>query len=133
MYFLIKNDQHLITQRKRACDFINSWNVFPTLVNVERYKKKRSLAQNRTLWMWLTILSEKGMTPDAIKNYFLVKSGRCQYLNINGVMTPVFEKTSDFTVEEMSDFLNDILMQSGDWGVQLPIPDDWNYISGGKL
>jgi len=56
MQFFILIDE----QRRGNClNFINALNLTTQWsVEIKKYKKNRSLAQNRTMWAWLGIISD---------------------------------------------------------------------------
>lgn len=121
--------------RERALHLITSlpvnldkplWQVI-----IKPYKKNRSLDQNNLLHMWIqAVANETGNDLETVKEYL-----RARYLSpvsrewkepVTGKVSIVEapRSTTTLTVQEMTDFLNNIQQFALDNGIALPHPED---------
>lgn len=130
----VVNEQMLITKLR---------NQFQTLMNgeydlsIEKKKKKRSLDQNRLLWLWITCIShETGQDKMDIYDYYC-KKFLSRMIVIKGEEIEVSSSSSKLSTIQMKEFLEKIQSDaSAELGIILPTPNDlyWNefenYYSG---
>ncbi len=105
----------------------------PLEVIVRPYKKKRSLAQNNLLWMWLGLIANYlgdehgiGTTSEDLKEEFQERFiGLKTYLKSDGTVGQRLRGTSELNTAEFTEFLNRIDVYCGsELGLRLPHPDD---------
>lgn len=129
----------------------------PLIVNITDKKEQRSLAQNRLYWMWVTQIAKRfGDDKDGVhfdcKRRFLIKIYRrddpeyaatCDaVLTFKNMGEPeryrlvadlVIDSTSttDATVEQMTEYLNDIFVFYYKQGLRLSVPEDLKWAAEG--
>lgn len=111
-------------------------------VTIEDYKKDRSAAQNRLMWMWLNQLArhlqdEHGLktTSEDMKDYF-----QRGYLGNRPYVDPSTKGTrirvigtSELDTAQFTEFLNHIDVYAGsELGLTLPHPEDVYYEAMGR-
>ena len=125
MRLLIKNN----VDRERFIDFIKQVKIDkPYVASFSAHRKKRSLNQNRLLFMWLNcIKDDTGNSTDSLYQYFCDR-----YLPWNGEI--VFGKevhakggSSKLNTKQFTDFLDCIHQEMSEFGIYLPYPDDVGY------
>jgi hypothetical protein len=97
-------------------------------VEIKPYKKDRSLAQNRLLHKWITIIAnDLGYTVKEMKNTFKVEFlGTDRYMvGTRVIIEPIH--TSSLKVKEFTEFLRQIEQFAAENGIRLPFPDDQYY------
>ena len=100
-------------------------------VEVKPYKKTRSTAQNRLMWMWYGVIAEHcGNTPDDLHEQMKVRVLGLDKKVILGHAIIQPKSTKDLTIDEMTHFLEAIEALAVELGVVLPIPDDTGYAMG---
>lgn len=136
---------------KRACDLIRALPLdHPHEVVIRPVEKNRSAAQNALYWMWVTILSgETGETKDEVhtrlKKKHLVRIyerdnegygkmvAAIRTIHRSGMKTEAgtmaaeiirLTSTTDATVQQFTEYLNDIDMEAISQGFVLPHPED---------
>ena len=134
MYFLIKKPEH----KPKAIDYIQKLaDNFSWLIDVERYKKNRSLAQNRLLWKWLTIISDNtGEDKEDLHTRLRIKLGLYTDELVtdkhnNKIFIRVLTETRRMDVQKFSEYLEHVQRLAIFLNIQLPIPDDYNFIMKG--
>ena len=130
MYFLIKDQSF----KARAIEYINKYDIYPALIQIDKYKKNRSKAQNRLMWLWLGIIGPvHGNTQDEMHDVLLVDCGLFSIKKSpKGVDVPIPHKTRFFNVEQMAAFLNYIKQHADLEEIKIPIPADYDFIMTGK-
>ena len=116
-------------RRAGAVEFIRSLNLgVKWSVEIKRYVKNRSKAQNRTYWMWLNVISDyNGDKPEDLHDLFKVKFLGIEQKMVMGenLMTP--KSTSDLTTDEFAEYMVKVAALAGSLGIVLPMPDDRGY------
>ena len=125
MIAIIRND----ADREKLIDHIRQLKLDkPHVVNIKLHKKKRSLPQNRLMWMWLhCIKDETGNSVDSLYQYFC-----SQYLPWNGELVFGTEVhtiggSSQLNTKEFTDFLDNIKVEMAEQGIYLPQPNDLGW------
>lgn len=129
----------------------------PLIVTISDKKEQRSLAQNRLYWMWIAQISKRfGDDKDGVhfdcKRRFLVRIYRrdsfkyaetcAAVIGLKGKGEPeqyqliadfVIDNTSttDATVEQMTEYLNDIFVFYYKQGLRLSVPEDLKWAAEG--
>ena len=102
------------------------------IVKVERYRSRRSLAQNRLLHMWMQVVSEEYYlshgqyhAPEVWKEYFKQMFLGDDVSIVLGSHVILPKKTSALNTRDMSEFLNKTEMYCAvEFEISLPRPED---------
>jgi hypothetical protein len=97
-------------------------------IQITRAKSKRSLNQNRLMWMWLRCIAENvGSTPQDIHDVYCEHFLKTPII-VNGKQTFKTRTTRALKVDEMTEFLRNIQVHAAsELGIVLPSPEDNNY------
>ena len=96
-------------------------------LEIKRSVKKRSLAQNKLMWLWFACIeSETGHYAQDIHDYYCFKFLPKEIADLKtGEMVRVGGHTSTLTSEAFTDFLNKVQADAAtELGITLPTPDD---------
>ncbi len=130
MRYYIINDQ----RRKDVIDFLKSLDLkSPIELIINIAKRKRSNAQNNTMWMWYPYLSEyTGYTEEELHEIFKAEFIGFDIFYYNGMPCIKPKSTTKLSVNGMGGFLARIDFIAQWLGVALPYPDDYkiNEITG---
>lgn len=102
----------------------NKWEVV-----IQEHKRKRSLSQNRLMWMWIPYLAKNfGYSDDEmheeLKYAFI---GEQSYTNRKGIKRVRPKSTTDLKTKEMAEYLTKIEILANNHDVILPIPHDYGF------
>ena len=109
-------------------------NAFKMLSNgdyempINKEVKKRSVDQNRLMWLWFTCIEmETGTDKEVVHDYYCT-----QFLSrtevINGIEKTVVGGTSKLNSAKFAEFLKKIQADTAaEMGIQLPDPDDLHF------
>lgn len=89
--------------------------------------RKRSVAQNRLMWMWFSFLEhEFGTRAQVWHDYYCKMFLPTEFVNpVTGEVTMVGGHTSTLTVEAFSEFLDKVQADvAAEFGATLPSPED---------
>lgn len=116
-------------RRQNAIAFINSLNIKAIFsVEIKLYKKKRSLAQNRTYWNWIKTIAEVcGYEKEELHETFKIRMLGYQAKLIFGEPVQLVRSTSKLTTQEFAEYLTKIELLAAEMSIKLPIPDDYHY------
>lgn len=120
---IIKDEQG----RDRAFEKLAALNLNkPWELEIKPYRKNRTLAMNRLLWMWLHIWGQDLGYSDT--EIYEIAVDQCwplieEELICHGVKVPRQRRTSLLNTKEFSDFLNSIDIKASETGTVLPHPD----------
>lgn len=129
MYFVIKEHKH----KQHAIDFINKAEFYPVLVDVSKYKKNRSQAQNRLMWKWLTIIGDHlGYDKEDLHDELRLKLGYYRIVESEGKPVTILKESKKFNTKEMQDYMDKIEALAMQFGLVLPKPDDYRFIVGAE-
>lgn len=128
---------HIITSqesRDRAIAEIGRiTSLGPTMaVEIKRYVKNRSKAQNRLYWSWLQIMADhighkdKEETHDLFRMHFLGTVDR----EVEGVKLREIVSTTTLTTDQFTTYLEKILRYANQENIRLPMDDEFNYAMG---
>lgn len=123
MYFILKDDK-----AKKACMDCIQKLEYGWAVQVKEHVKKRTIAQNDLMWLWLSVIArETGNDKDALHEIFKYRILGCDVVEALGYRREVTKSTKVLSTAEMSNYLDkiDALMLS--IGITLPKPDDLYY------
>jgi len=98
--------------------------------DVKGIKDDRSNQQNRLMWMWLQCISDElkrlGNNRSRLALYHNFLNRYPTYREDSGIVWAI--TSSDFTVEEMTAFLNEIHEEAAtELGLDLPLPEDLEF------
>lgn len=99
-------------------------------LEIKRSVKKRSLAQNKLMWLWFACIeSETGQYAQDIHDYYCFKFLPKEIADLKtGEMMRVGGHTSTLTSEAFTDFLNKVQADAAsELGITLPVPDDEGF------
>ena len=101
------------------------YNIFNYRLTVQ--KSKRSDAQNRLYWYWVDILAkEVGYAKNemhlVLADKFLPK---IEFTTKGGKQISQIPSTRELNIEEFIDYICEIEMFSGEWGIKLPHNQDY--------
>lgn len=94
-------------------------------VDIKKVQSVRSIAQNRLYWMWVGIMSdETGHTKkemhEFLKDEFLLP----EIIEAFGKTITIKPSTKNLKVGEFSTFLEKVDFFAGEFGIELPKPED---------
>lgn len=130
MYFILKNDR----VKENARNWLNGVSAnedTPVMVTFKPYKKDRSAAQNRLMWLWYGILSkDQGNTPDELHELLKERLLGFEIIQINGKDYIRPKSTKKLKVSEFADYLQKIEMLACELNIVLPHPEDYRFAMG---
>ena len=92
-------------------------------LTITKVVKRRSLSQNRLMWMWFRCLEDG----TGVVNCFQKILGR-EFVTPDGEIERLQGHTSTLNTAQMTDFLNKVQADAAtEWGVTLPLPEDVGY------
>lgn len=145
--FVLRNDQ----VKANASRFIQEMSLGDgdtTLeVIVQKHRAKRSLSQNAMYWDWITIIGDSlGYSKDAqhgiLKVRFLLPilvrddpdvAALAERVQGNESLLSNMLSTSDLSVKQFTEYLDDINEFAGRMGIRLPHPEDVHYREKGYV
>ncbi len=94
-----------------------------------RVVRKRTLPQNRLMWMWLKCLEDAtGQAKEDWHDYYCKKFASREMSTPDGEIVKLAGHTSTMNTEQMTDFLNKVQSDAAaEWGITLPSPEDIGY------
>ena len=100
------------------------------VIDVKRYRKKRTLSQNKMYWLWINcIASETGNRPDDIHDYLKNKYLPKRQIDIFGNIKEIPYSTTELNTKQFTDYLNAIDADVSTEGITLLYPDDLHWDS----
>lgn len=141
-FFIIRND----FDRVRVSDAIKGIDLKkPHSVEVKEYRKNRSLAQNRLMWMWVNEIAEHCgynpeeaaqaldvPSPDDIHEMFKQRLLGTVKREILGDSYQVARSTTQLTTAEFTDYLSRIETAAAMLQITLTKPDDYRFAMMGE-
>lgn len=95
-------------------------------VDIKKFVKSRSRAQNRTYWSWLNVLADHtGYDAEELHEVFKMKFLGSKEKIIMGEKVRITNSTTDLTTKEFSDYLGKVEIVARSLNVSLPYPDDY--------
>lgn len=100
-------------------------------ISIRKYRKIRSMRQNRLYWMWLNIISdETGQDTDDLHQYFKGEFLGYDTRDIFGRPTAIPISTTGLSTQKFTDYLESIKAFAAQWKIILPEPQDYRWIMG---
>jgi len=94
-------------------------------IKIEYIPEKRSLNQNNYMWLCFTIIGQDtGNTAQDIYEYYLEKFPTYKEIEFNGLSKRIKISSSQFTVEQMTVFIDLFTTDARQEGISLPDPKD---------
>lgn len=100
------------------------------VLSLNRFVKKRSINQNRLMWLWFKCIEcETGQQSIDIHDYYCHKFLQREISNpVTGEVVMVDGKTSGLNTVQMTEFLNKIQADAAEeFFITLPLPEDSGY------
>lgn len=100
-------------------------------LKIAKKVKRRSLPQNRLMWMWFACISKDcGQSIDDIHDYYCYKYLPRYITELEtGAQVRVQGHTSTLTTEAFTDFLNQVQADAAtELNITLPTPDDLAWV-----
>lgn len=102
-------------------------------VEIKQYRKVRSLAQNRLMWMWINEIAEyTGDDPDDIHEILKRSLLGTIHKEALGYSGEVSRSTTQLTTSEMTQYLERIEDTARVAMIKLTKPDDYKYAMYGE-
>lgn len=118
------------TDKSEAIEEIQALNLSkPWKIDIEPYKKNRSLSANKLYWKWITLIGDElGYLRDEMHTVLAMKFLEPVTVEWNGEQVVSAKSTSSLNVKEFTDYLNQIeIFASQELGLSLPHPEDTYY------
>lgn len=97
-------------------------------VTIEPYKKDRTNAQNRLMWMWLGIIAkDTGNSAENLHEIFKLKFLSTERIQSLGYDIEIPKSTTKLTTQEFTDYLDKIEALALSIDIRLPHPTDLYY------
>lgn len=123
MYFILDNDK----RKQNAIEYISSLKADEKYgVEVKLHKKNRSLAQNRTMWLWLDLIADyMGESANDLHDLFKVRFLGYEDVTIAGEEVRRIKSTTGLKPSEFSKYMSQIELVARELNIILPYPDDF--------
>lgn len=100
------------------------------IVDIKRYRKKRTLSQNKLYWLWINCIAyETGNKPDDIHDYLKNRFLPKRKIKIFDEIKEVTMSTTELNTKQFTDYLNAIDADISTEGITLLYPDDLHWES----
>lgn len=100
------------------------------IMDVKRYRKRRTLSQNKLYWLWINcIAAETGNRPDDIHDYLKEKFLPKRTIDIFGNAKDIPISTTQLNTKQFTNYLNAIDADVSTEGIMLLYPDDLHWES----
>ncbi|TPL94769.1 hypothetical protein [Mesorhizobium sp. B2-3-10] len=116
-------------RRKEAADFVSRLPASPLYsVEIKPYKRVRSQAQNRIMWMWYGVMAEYlGCEPEDLHEQMKVKVLGVERKFVAGQVLTYPKSTTTLDVDGMTRFLAAIEALAAELDIKLPTSDEYGY------
>lgn len=98
-------------------------------LTITRNVKKRTLSQNRLMWMWFKCMEDDSGTPaQDWHDYYCGKLLGREFVTPDGEIHCLAGHTSTLNTAQMTDFLNKVQADAAtEFDIILPLPDEEGY------
>lgn len=129
MFFIIETRE----KRVEAANFVARLPSSPKYcVEIKPYKRNRTLAQNRTMWMWYHVLADHlGCEPDDVHEQMKVRVLGVERKVIAGQACIIPRSTTTLDTTGMARFMDAIEALAAELEVTLPNTDEYAYAKQG--
>ncbi|MCK5602159.1 recombination protein NinB [Candidatus Pacearchaeota archaeon] len=121
---------HNESDKNRAIKYIQALNIDkPWSVDIELYKKNRSLSQNKLYWKWITCIGDSiGYGRDELHAIMADKFLPNEIVEYGGKQIKKDKSTSRLNTKEFTEYLEKIdRFAAAELGIILPSPEDCYY------
>lgn len=118
------------SDKDRAISHIKALNIDkPWSVDIKPYRKNRSLAQNKLMWLWFKVIGDDlGYTENEIYDIMADKFLPDETIEYDGKQIKKNKSTSRLNTKEFTEYLEKIdRWAAGEMGIILPSPEDLIY------
>jgi len=113
------------TDKDRAILFLTKLFEKKRHVKIEHITESKTLSQNSYIWLVFTHIGfETGNSKDDIYQYYLSKFPYHKEIDINGTIEIVLITLSKFNKDQMSSFIDNIVIDARQEGFDVPDPED---------
>lgn len=114
---------------ERAIEYLRNLDMSkPFELSITRHQKKRTLPQNKLLWLWLRcVRDETGNEEDFMYQYFCERYLPWNVRLIYGEEIKKQGGSSELNSKEFSEFLDNIHRQMSEEGIYLPQPGELGW------
>jgi hypothetical protein len=122
-----------IRELRDACQDVYGEAVFGQsqkyVLTFKRYRKMRSVKQNKLYWSWMNLLEkETGTEKEDIHNYFSGLFLRYREVKVMGETKLRKVSTTELDTKEFTEYLDKVwLLVNDKLEIQLPLPEDQNF------
>ena len=114
------------TQLEQALIFLKKQFEKKKWVKIEAITEKKTLSQNNYIWLVFTVIAQDtGNQPKDIYQYYLEKFPTYREIDINGEKHNIVISLSGFTKEQTSVFIDCIVTDARQEGIEIPDPEDF--------
>jgi hypothetical protein len=101
---------------------ISEYEDCPVLLQVERVRSIRTLAQNSLYWgVWLPMIAEStGHTSDELHEFYKSMFLPKRFIKVGEKSVAISGSTTDLSISEFSDYLMKIQAEVAQMGIELP-------------
>jgi len=100
----------------------------PFVAEFKQFRKCRSLAQNRLMWMWLRcIADETGNDVESLHQHFCEKFVGWTFVKVFGQYHREAKGTSELNTKEFDTLLENIRMNMQEYEIYLSLPDEQGW------
>lgn len=116
-------------RKENAKAYIDSLGNGEWCVEIKPYRRKRTQAQNNTLWMWCRVIgNELGIGEKELHEQLKIKILGVEKKQVLGQTLILPKSSADLTPREMADFLDAVDQFAKELDINLPYPDDLKFI-----
>ncbi|MFX1295602.1 MAG: hypothetical protein ACFFD2_12225 [Promethearchaeota archaeon] len=113
------------TEQERAHKYLDNLFTKNRWIKIEHITESKTISQNNYAWLIFThIAFSTGNNKDDIYQYYLDKFKTYKTIDINGTETNVIITMSKFTKEQMSRFIDNIVIDARQEGFDIPDSED---------
>lgn len=96
-------------------------------VRIDLIQNKRSLRQNSYYWLAIELIANHtGATPDELHRIFKGKFLPTKNVKWRGISYRMAKSTTELTKGEMVAYMNEVIREAGELGVELPDPSKYS-------
>lgn len=122
----IKNKTITFANDKYARHHLSKFEGKDVVVTVEKKNNKRSLPQNKYMWLCLEYISEStGHAPDDLHRLFKGMFLPRKEVMLNGKKYSLAGSTTDLTKGQFVEYMMRITAEAADMGIVLPSPEEY--------
>lgn len=130
MFFILVDQK----RRENCIAFIGALDIGTRFsVEIKKYQKNRSRAQNRLYWSYLNAIGDfNGDSAEDLHELFKAKFLGYFKKKVMGEEIMALKSTTDLSTVEFGMYLAKVEAVAKNLGIVLPVPDDRNYAMHGE-